>query len=56
MGEFGPGACASFLVGGTGACPLVGGTGSCHSDGQGHVKGCVYWQLLAQDDFRQPVC
>lgn len=33
-----------------------GGTGSCHSDGQGHVKGCVYWQLLAQDDFRQPVC
>ena len=33
MSEFGPGACASFLVGGTGACPLVGGMGSCHSDG-----------------------
>ena len=56
MGEFGPGACVSFLVGGTGTCPLVGETGSCHSDGQGHVKGCVYWQLSAQDDFRQPVC
>ena len=39
--EFGPGACAGFLVGGTGACPLVGGAGFCPSGGQGHVKGCV---------------
>ena len=43
VGEVGPGACAGFLLGETGACPLVGGAGSCPSDGQGHVhvKGCV---------------
>ena len=40
MGEFGPGACAGFLVGGTGACVLVGGAESFPSDGQGHVKWC----------------
>ena len=41
VGEVGPGACAGFLVGWTGACPLVGGAGSCPSGEQGHVKGYV---------------
>ena len=56
VGEVGPGACAGFLVGGTGACLLVGGAGSCPSGGQGRVKGCVYRRLWGQDDLRQPVC
>ena len=42
MGEAGPGACAGFLVGGTGDCLLVGGAQSCPSGGQGHVKLFVY--------------
>jgi len=48
-GEVGLRSWAGFLVGGTGACPLVGGVGTCHSGGQGHVKECIYSQLLAQD-------
>ena len=55
MDEFGSGACADFVVGGTGACPLVSGAGFCHSGGQGCVKGHVSRWLLAQDDLRQPV-
>ena len=35
---------------------LVGGAVFCPAGWQGYVKGCVYRQLLAQDDFRQHVC
>ena len=42
MGKVGPGGCAGFLLGGTGACPLVDGAGSCASGGQGHVR-VVFW-------------
>lgn len=41
-------------MGGTGTCPVVDGAGSSGSDKQDLVKGCVYMQLLAQDDFGQP--
>ena len=41
VGEVGPGACVSFLVGGTGACTLVGGAESFSSDEQGHIRWCV---------------
>ena len=51
VGEAGPGACAGFLVGGTGVCPLVDGAGPCPSGGQGYIKGCVQRWLWAQ-----PVC
>ena len=47
VGEVCPGACARFLLGGTGACPLVGRAGSCPSGGQGHVKECVFGCLWA---------
>ena len=56
VGEVGLEDCAGFLVGRTVACPLEGGAGIFPSGGQGHVKGGVYRQILAQDDFRQPVC
>ena len=56
MGEVGPGACARFLVGGSGSCPLVGEAVSCPSGGKGHVKGCALGWLWAQYDFKQPVC
>ena len=39
--EVGPGVCADFLVGETGACPLVGGAGSYPSGGQSRVMGYV---------------
>ena len=40
MGEVGSGACAGFLVAGTGARPLGGGTGPGPPGGQGQAKGC----------------
>ena len=51
MGEVGPVACVSFLVGGTGACPLVDQVESCPSGGQNHVKqyvrgGCEFSMTL----------
>ena len=41
-------------MGGTGTCPAVDGAESSGSGKQDLVKGCVYVQLLAQDDFMQP--
>ena len=41
VNEVGPGACAGFLVGGTGACTLVGEVESFPSEGRGHVRWCV---------------
>ena len=45
MDEFGPGAWAGLLVGGTGACPLVGGVGSCPSVGRAMSVG-VFWGVF----------
>ena len=56
VGEAGLEACAGFLVRGASACLLVGGPGSWSSCGQGHVKGCVYSWLWAQEVFGQHVC
>ena len=41
VGVVGPGACAGFLLGRTGACPLGSGAGSFSSGGQCHVNGLV---------------
>ena len=39
MSEVSLGACAGFLLGGTGTCPLVGGAGFCALGGQSHATG-----------------
>ena len=58
LGEVDLGACTSFLVGGSGACPVVGGDQSFPSGGQGCVKGayrgsCVHrktFSILSADE------
>ena len=50
-GDFGPGACADFLVRGTGACPLVGGLGFAPLVGRAVSRGvfrgvCVFRKTL----------
>ena len=46
VGKIVPGACAGFLVGGTGALSLVGGDRPFTSDGQGLIKGCTRGSYL----------
>ena len=42
VGDVGPGACACFLVGGSGVHALLGGVESFPSDDQ----GCIRWYVL----------